>query len=292
MSTLGVGKHQLMRIEETFDTSFTPESFFIGFDRDVFESHMDWLAPTHYLTDTGALVLSMHSWLVRTEHHTVLIDSCIGNGKDRMPRAHWHQLNNPYLERLQAAGVAPEEVDFVMCTHMHGDHVGWNTVQRDGRWVPTFPNAQYVFGRVEYDYWLNNPDPSPVRRNAFNDSVLPVIEAGKAVLVDDGYEIDDAFTVELAPGHTPGNAAITLRDGDAKALFAGDAIHHPIQVWRPDWSTSACSDPDLSRQSRYKLLETCCENGTLLLPAHFAEPHGGHVRRAGDGFELEWLAQA
>lgn len=289
MKTLRVGNHRLDRVEETFDTSFTPEGFFIGFDPEVFGAHMDWLAPTHYRPELGTLVLSMHSWLVRTDRHTVLIDACIGNGKDRMPRAHWHRLDTPFLHRLRSAGVAPEEIDYVMCTHMHADHVGWNTVLQDGRWVPTFPNARYVFGRIEFDYWLNNPDPSPVRRNAFSDSVLPVVESNQAVLVDDGYAIDDSFTVELAPGHTPGNASIRLRDGDSEALFAGDAVHHPIQVWRPDWSTTACSDPDLSRASRCRIVEACCERNTLLLPAHFAAPHGGYVRAAGDGFKLEWL---
>ena len=289
MSTLAIGNHRAHRIEETFDVSFKPEEFFLDFDPEYFQSHMQWLAPTHYREDLGTMVLSMHSWLVRTARHTVLIDACIGNGKDRMPRAHWHQLDNPYLQRLHAAGIAPEEIDFVMCTHMHADHVGWNTVLKNGRWVPTFTNARYVFGRVEYEYWLNNPDPSPVRRNAFADSVLPVIEADQAMLVEDGYELDESFTVELAPGHTPGNANIRLSDGGKQALFAGDAIHHPIQVWRPQWSTTACSDPELSKLSRYRILEACCDRDTLLLPAHFAAPHGGHVVRDGDGFRLQWL---
>ena len=290
MNGLQVGRHRVDRIEETFDLSFTPEEFFLGFDPEVFAANMGWLAPTHYRPDLGTLVLSLHSWLVRTDRHTVLIDACIGNGKDRMPRAHWHELNTLYLDRMRAAGVAPEEVDFVMCTHLHGDHVGWNTGLENGHWVPTFPNARYLFGRTEYDYWLNNPDPSPVRRNAFNDSVLPIIEQDRAVLVDDGYQVDDSFTVELAPGHTPGNAAIRLHDGDDQALFAGDSIHHPIQVQRAEWSTIACSDPEQSSQSRVKLLESCCEHRTLLLPAHFATPHGGRVHRDGASYRLEWLA--
>ncbi|MBT6275180.1 MAG: MBL fold metallo-hydrolase [Chromatiales bacterium] len=289
MSTIAVGKHRLDRVHEMVDTSFAAASFLPDLDPEVMASHMDWLAPTHYFPDTGHIVLSMHSWLVRTDKHTVLIDACVGNGKDRMPRAHWHNLDTPYLQRLADAGVAPEEIDFVMCTHMHGDHVGWNTVQKDGRWVPTFPNARYIFGAIEYDYWLNNPDPSPIRRNAFNDSVLPVVESGQAVMVDDGYELDDALSVVLAPGHTPGNATIRLKDGDDVAMFAGDAIHHPIQIWRPDWSTSACTDPVQSRASRFRLLETCCEHNALLVPAHFAPPHAGHVREEGDGFRFEWL---
>lgn len=289
MSKLTLGDVGLLRVHETVDTSFTPEGFFLDFDPGVFATHTDWLVPAHYLRETNNLVLSMHSWVVRTGRHTILIDACIGNGKDRMPRAHWHMLQTPFLENLCRAGVEPEDIDFVMCTHMHADHVGWNTIQDDGRWVPTFPNARYVFGRVEYEHWLAHPDPSPIRRNAFADSVLPVVEAGRAELVEDGYQVDDCLTVELSPGHTPGNVNIRLQSRQQSAVFAGDVIHHPIQVYRSDWSTTACFDPVESAHSRRRIVEDCCEHGALLLPAHFAAPHGGYVRDCGDGFTLEWL---
>ena len=177
----------------------------------------------------------------------------------------------------------------MMCTHMHADHIGWNTVLEDGRWVPTFPRARYLFSRIEYEHWTAHPDPSPIRRNAFNDSVLPVVEAGRADMIEDGHEVDGAFRVELAPGHTPGNVHIRLASKGSEAMFAGDVVHHPIQVYRPDWSTVACIDPVASAASRRRLLETCCERGALLLPAHFPAPHGGRVREAPGGFKLEWL---
>jgi glyoxylase-like metal-dependent hydrolase (beta-lactamase superfamily II) len=177
-----------------------------------------------------------------------------------------------------------------MCTHLHADHVGWNTVLRDGRWVPTFPNARYLFSRVEYEHWSAHPDPNPIRRNAFLDSVLPVVEAGRAEMIEDGHEVDGALTVELAPGHTPGNVHIRLASRGSEAVFSGDVIHHPIQVYRPDWSTVACVDPAASAASRRRLLETCSERGALLLPAHFPEPHGARVRAAGDSFEIRWPA--
>jgi glyoxylase-like metal-dependent hydrolase (beta-lactamase superfamily II) len=289
MDRLTVGEATLFRVEEMVDTSFTGRGFFPAFDPEVLRPHLGWLAPNYYIVERDALVFSMHSWVVKTGRHTVLIDTCIGNDKDRMPRAHWHQLNTPFLDRLRTSGTAPEAVDYVMCTHMHADHVGWNTRLTDGRWVPTFPNARYLFSRVEYEHWVAHPDPNPIRRNAIHDSVLPIVEAGRAEMIEDGHEVDGAFTVELAPGHTPGNVHIRLASRGAEAVFSGDVIHHPIQVHRPDWSTVACLDPIASAASRRRLLETCSARGALLLPAHFPAPHGARVRASGNGFELRWL---
>ena len=289
MDRLTIGDATVVRVEEMVDTTFTAKGFFPDFDPEALRPHMPWLAPRYYIPDRDALVFSMHSWVVKTGRHTVIIDTCIGNDKDRMPRAHWHRMRSPFLERLRASGTAPEDVDYVMCTHLHPDHVGWNTVLADGRWVPTFPKARYLFARIEYEHWLAHPDQNPIRRNAFNDSVLPVVEAGRAQMIEDGHEVDGTFSVVLAPGHTPGTAYIRLASRGSEAIFAGDAIHHPMQVYRVDWSTVACVDPVAAAASRRRLLETCCERGTLLLPAHFAAPHGGHVRDGHGTFELRWL---
>jgi glyoxylase-like metal-dependent hydrolase (beta-lactamase superfamily II) len=290
MDRLTIGEATVVRVEEMVDTSFTAAGFFLNFDPAALQPHLDWLAPRYYIPERDALVFSMHAWVVKTGRHTVLIDTCIGNDKDRMPRTHWHQMKTPFLERLRATGTAPEEIDYVMCTHLHADHVGWNTMLRDGRWVPTFPKARYLFARVEYEHWLKNPDPSPIRRNAFHDSVLPVVEAGRVDLIEDGHEVDGAFTVQLAPGHTPGNAAIRLASKGTEALFVGDSVHHPLQVYHVDWSTHVCTDPAAAATSRRRLLERCAERGSLLLPAHFPAPHGAHVRDVGGGFDLRWLA--
>jgi glyoxylase-like metal-dependent hydrolase (beta-lactamase superfamily II) len=284
-----VGEAELLRIDEMVDMSWKPESFFRNFDADVIDAQLDWLVPGHYRKNQGCLVMSVHSWVVRTERHTVLIDSCIGNQKDRMPRASWHNLDTPFLHRLRNACVDPQEVDYVMCTHMHADHVGWNTMLKNGSWIPTFPNARYVFGRAEYEHWLKYPSRSPIHRNAFNDSVLPVVAAGQAELVDDGYQLDDNFVVELAPGHTPGNVIIRLSSKQSLAIFAGDVVHHPLQIYHPEWSTIGCLDPEESVATRRQTLESCCEQSALLVPAHFAAPHAGYVRDSGVGFEFEWL---
>jgi glyoxylase-like metal-dependent hydrolase (beta-lactamase superfamily II) len=290
MDRLTVGDAAVVRVEEMVDTTFTASGFFVGFDPEGLRPHLSWLAPRYYIPERDALVFSMHAWLVKTGRHTVLIDTCIGNDKERMPRAHWHHLQTPFLDRLRAAGTAPEAVDYVMCTHLHADHVGWNTRLDDGRWVPTFPNARYLFARVEYDHWFKNPDPNPIRRAAFLDSVLPIVEAGRADMIEDGHEVDGSFTVELAPGHTPGNVHIRLASRGSEAVFAGDSIHHPMQVYEVGWSTVACVDPAAAAASRRRLLERCVERGSLLLPAHFAAPHAAHVRDTRGRFALDWLA--
>lgn len=289
METLAVGDATVARVEEMIDTTFTAAGFFRPFEPEALRPHMAWLAPRYYIADRDALVFSMHAWVVKTGRHTVLIDTCIGNDKERMPRTHWHRMNTPFLERLRKSGTAPEDVDYVMCTHLHPDHVGWNTRLQNGRWVPTFPKARYLFARAEYEHWLKHPDPNPVRRTAFVDSVLPVVEADRAEMIEDGHEVDGGFTVELAPGHTPGNVFIRLASRGAEALFAGDTIHHPMQAYEVGWSTVACTDPVAAAASRRRLLELCCERGALLLPAHFPAPYGAHVSAAGESFALRWL---
>jgi glyoxylase-like metal-dependent hydrolase (beta-lactamase superfamily II) len=289
MDRVTIGDVSVVRIEEMVDTTFTAEGFFRPFEREALQPHLSWLAPRYYIPERDALVLSMHAWVVKTGRHTVLIDTCIGNDKERMPRAHWHHMKTPFLERLRAAGAAPEDIDYVMCTHLHADHVGWNTTLKDGRWVPTFPKARYLFARVEYEHWYKNPDPHPIRRAAFYDSVLPIVEANRADMIEDGHQVDDALTVVLAPGHTPGNVYIRLASKGQEAIFAGDSVHHPMQAYEVGWSTVACADPAAAAVSRRRLLESCVERGSMLLPAHFPAPFGAHVRAKGNNFELRWL---
>ena len=286
---IDLGSAQIYRIEECIDTSFLGKSFFPQFKSELLNNLPGWLLPHHYHPDSGALVLSMHSWIVKTERYTVLIDACIGNDKDRMPRAHWHRRQGDFLHRLAALGFQPSDIDVVMCTHMHADHVGWNTVLRDGRWVTTFPKAQYLFSREEYEHASTYEHPNPIMRQAFNDSVLPVVESGQALMIQDGHEVDEMFTVQLAPGHTPGNAMLRLQTPAQEALFVGDVIHHPIQVYHPELSTMACQDPQASMQSRLRMLHHCCEHHTLMLPAHFAAPHGGFIEERAAGLGLRWL---
>jgi hypothetical protein len=238
---MNVGDAVVTRVEEMIDTSFTAAGFFRPFEPAALRPHMEWLAPRYYIPERDALVFSMHAWVVKTGRHTVLVDTCIGDDKERMPRAHWHHLKTGFLDRLRKAGAAPEAVDYVMCTHMHADHVGWNTKLADGRWVPTFPKARYLFARVEYEHWQKNSDPSPLRRAAFADSVLPIVEAGRADMIEDGHEVDRALTVQLAPGHTPGNAASRRRG--TKPFLPGTRCITPCRCSRSGGAPSRASIP-------------------------------------------------
>ena len=234
----------------------------------------------------GMLVLCFQSFLIRTGSANILVDTCVGNDKDRPFLEPWHRLRTPWLKRLAEAGVSPEDIDFVCCTHLHADHVGWNTRLQDGRWVPTFPNARYLFARKEVEYWesLQSDDPDNLFRYAWQDSVLPVVAAGQATLVDSDHEIHEGIQIVDAHGHTPGNVIIALDDGSQKAVMSGDVMHHPVQIERPQWSSEFCVDPEHANRTRRALLEQLSDTGTVLLAAHFPTPRGMHIVSQGDGF--------
>jgi glyoxylase-like metal-dependent hydrolase (beta-lactamase superfamily II) len=294
VATWSIGEVSVTRVEEQLGfASFPPEQYLDGFERAVLERHLSWLVPDHYSPEHNRLVSSVHSWLIRTPRHTILLDCCAGNHKQRPGFARFHQLDTPYLARLRAAGAAPEDIDIVLCTHLHSDHVGWNTMLRDGRWVPTFPNARYLFSRTENE--IGDPRGNPKaaadlqRCSAYHDSVLPVIEAGQAVLLDGVHAIDDAMLIEPAPGHTPGHIILKLADRGARALFSGDAIHHPLQVYMPQWNSRFCELPSEARATRRRLLEHCAEDKALLFPIHFGAPHVAAIARESDAFSLQFV---
>jgi glyoxylase-like metal-dependent hydrolase (beta-lactamase superfamily II) len=283
MKPIGLGTARVTRIEESFFTDFKAASFFPDWRPEVLAQHRRWLVPDHFDEVRGALNLSVHSWLIRTGRHTVLVDTCVGNDK-RSDYPAWHMKSWPYLARLAAAGVAPEQVDFVMCTHMHADHIGWNTRLEDGRWVPTFPNARYVFSKAEYDHYRALDRSSPEGRPSFRDSVLPVVEAGRAQMVEGSHALEDGFLIEPAPGHTPGHVTIKLAAGEARAIFTGDIMHHALQVHYPTWNSEFCADVDQARATRRKVLEHCATTGALMLPAHFGAPFACRIEAKGDAF--------
>jgi glyoxylase-like metal-dependent hydrolase (beta-lactamase superfamily II) len=223
---------------------------------------------------TKQLIMSFHSFVVRTGSATMLVDTCVGNHKERPALAEWHLQERPYLQQLGQLGLAPEDIDFVCCTHLHADHVGWNTRLENGRWVPTFANARYLFARREVDYWeaFHANDPENMFQNSWTDSVLPVLEAGQADLVNDGHEVTHGINITPAPGHTPGNIVIELNDNKHHAVMSGDAIHHPVQIEKPQWSSNFCLDPVESALTRRALLERLSDQDVILLPAHFAGP--------------------
>lgn len=286
MNAMRIGDFEVRRISEFEGPFIAPEAFFPAYDPKILDDNPDMRGPGLIDPATGKLVFSFHSFVVKTAHHTILVDSCLGNDKERPTRPQFHRLKTSYLADLARAGVQPEAVDFVLCTHLHWDHVGWNTRLENGRWVPTFPNARYVIAQREFDHWqavAARGEDSP-HRLAFEDSVLPIVRSGQSLLVGDDYALDDGFWFEPAPGHTPGNVVIHARSHGDEAIFLGDILHHQFQLMMPEWSTVACSDRDQSRRTRIRLIEEHAERGTRLMPGHFPAPTVGRIVRRGSAY--------
>jgi glyoxylase-like metal-dependent hydrolase (beta-lactamase superfamily II) len=287
MTEVKIGAATVSRIEESYEPNFDAAKFFADWRPDVVEQHRDWMVSDHYDPASGFLKLSIHSWLIRLGGRTILIDACVGNDKHRPARPKWHMMKSRYLERMAEAGVRPEEVDMVMCTHLHLDHVGWNTRLDNGRWVPTFPNARYVFSKTDYDHYLQldrDPQQGPANHGSFRDSVLPIVDAGLAEMVDGAHTVDEHLSIAPAPGHTPGTVAIRLASRGDSAMFCGDILHHAVQVFNPDWNSFACADGPNARKSRRKVLEDCAGSGALLMPAHFGAPFVCRIDERGSRF--------
>jgi glyoxylase-like metal-dependent hydrolase (beta-lactamase superfamily II) len=246
----------------------------------------DWMKKARAIDDNDVLILCFQSYIVRTPHHTILIDSCIGNDKQRPARPNWHQkTDDNYMRALKAAGFSVGDIDYVMCTHLHVDHVGWNTRMENGRWVPTFPNARYVFGKSEYDYWHEQNAKAEVP--PFADSVLPVIEAKRAELVGNDFAIGDHARILPTPGHTPGHVAFSFGKGKDDAVFAGDLVHSPLQALYPELSPKFDVDPKQAAVTRRSFFERYCDTNTLCCTAHFPSPSSGKIKRKGNAFVCE-----
>jgi len=250
----------------------------------LLDENRHWLQP-HSLNHEDRFNLCYQSYVVRTPHHVILVDSCLGNDKDR-PRPEWHmRTGDGYIRALAAAGLTVDDVDFVMCTHLHGDHVGWNTRLLDGRWVPTFPNARYVFAEREFS--ATRDGHAAKHNEAYVDSVLPVVEAGMADIVADDFAIGDHVRILPTPGHTAGHIALCFGKGRDDVVMTGDLIHVPIQMRYPEMSFVRDLDPALAAITRRAFFERYCDTQTLCCTAHFPSPSVGHVRRWGDGFRLD-----
>ncbi|MGW8062105.1 MBL fold metallo-hydrolase [Streptomyces ziwulingensis] len=246
-----------------------------------------WLHP-HFAGQDGILHIDSHSFAFVVHGLRVLVDTGIGNGKARANPA-WHNLRTDFLERLTAAGFPPDSVDLVILTHLHADHVGWNTRQVNGEWVPTFPNARYLTSRAEREFWATY-DMEEAREQMFRDSVIPVEQAGLLSTVDvphKGAEIAPGLRLIPTPGHTPGHVAVELAGQGETALISGDCIHHPVQLAHPVIGACVDIDPQQSEATRRKLLGSLAGTDTLLLGTHFAPPTAGRVVAHGDAYRLE-----
>ena len=242
--------------------------------------------------EASFMTFSVHSWVIELDGRTILIDSCCGNHKNRsLPEV--SGLDTDYLGNLRRAGFAPEDIDLVMCTHLHFDHVGWNTRAENGKWVPTFANATYLFGKRDYAYFKSNPEGEVLHHEAFLDSIAPVMDAGKAELVDEDHvahrEIHDGIWLEPAFGHSPGCCTINAEAGGPPALFWGDVIHHPVQLIRHDLKFAFDADGAMASETRKRTMQRAADEQLLCFPAHFRRTSAGHVKRDGDAFRYEWI---
>jgi glyoxylase-like metal-dependent hydrolase (beta-lactamase superfamily II) len=240
-----------------------------------------WLIP-HFATEEGRLKMSIHSLVVETPKHRIVVDTGLGNDKEGRGVPTWNNRKGPYLETMAASGFPPESIDTVLCTHLHVDHVGWNTRLIDGTWVPTFPNARYLFGRTEYEHWRDHSDTED-KIAVFKDSVQPIVDAGRAELIPSDFRLTQEITLLPTPGHSPGHMSILIKSAGEEALLTGDVAHHPCQMAHLEWSSTVDSDPAQSRATRRELFSRFADTPTLVIGGHFS---AGHIRRDGDAFQF------
>ena len=285
--TQRIGKVTIDRVEEQQLRQVPPGWLFPSSSVAEFEQASQRLDVQDVEANREQLVLSIHTWVVRTPDHLILIDTGAGNDKDRPRNPSFHHSTTPYLDRLAEAGVNPADVDYVINTHLHVDHSGWNTVHREGKWVPTFPNARYIFPRREQQYWSTEAirDDTAHSEFVYQDSVLPVIEAGLVDYVEsDGGKLLDIFEFIPTPGHSVGHMSVKIVSDGQQAIIAGDLMHHPTQVYRPDWNTVFCEYAEDAIASRQRMLDYCADTGAQYFSIHFPGTGSGFVRRDGHGF--------
>jgi glyoxylase-like metal-dependent hydrolase (beta-lactamase superfamily II) len=246
---------------------------------------LPWLIP-HFATEEGRLKMSIHSLVVETPKHRIVVDTGLGNHKQGRGVPTWNDRDGPFLQVLTAAGFPPESIDTVLCTHLHVDHVGWNTRLVNGNWVPTFPNARYLFGKSEYEHWRDHSD-EPSQAAVFNDSVKPIMDAGKAELIASDARLTDEIRMIPTAGHSPGHMSVHITSDGAEGVLTGDVAHHPCQMAHLDWSSTADSDSKQSAETRRELFARLADRPVLVIGGHF---DAGHIRRDGEAFKYVALA--
>jgi glyoxylase-like metal-dependent hydrolase (beta-lactamase superfamily II) len=258
--------------EGTFLKEATPETL----------RSMPWLYP-NFVQEDGSLNLSIHALLVEAKGLRLVVDTCVGNDKPR-GITNGRPLHRPFLEHLAEAGFPRESVNTVVCTHLHVDHVGWNTMLENGKWVPTFPNARYLIGRQEYEHWIKDEDTE--QKQIISDSVAPIFESGLAQKVEMNHRISPEVRLMPTTGHTPGHVSVVIESKGETAIITGDMMHHPCQIGHPEWSPAFDTDKDAARITRRAMLKDWADKPILIIGTHFSAPTAGHIKRDGDSYKF------
>lgn len=289
MKLCSLGEVEVSTLIEREGPQRKTTELFPGANRERAREHLREMESFLYLPASDRIYNTYQSFLLKVPGRTVLIDTCGGDNKARSP----HFLaypKKPWLDALAAEGLSFEDIDLVICTHLHVDHVGWNTRLVDGRWVPSFPNAKYIFGRLECEYWeAQVKNGNDLAGRIWTDSCLPVLSAGRANLVEMDADLGDGLRLRPAPGHTPGMFCVSFSDKqDNKIIFVGDVLHHPIQCREPDWSTCFCENPALAAKTRRELFEEIADTETLVAPEHVPFPTVGRIESDGNRFRYRF----
>lgn len=246
-------------------------------------AQIPWLVP-QYVTAEGLLKIAIHAIVIDTGQQRILVDPCVGNGRVRRSPI-YNMLQTPFLDELEAAGYRREQITYVINTHLHMDHVGWNTMQRGDTWVPTFPNARYLLPRGDFAYYSASADED--RRTMLADSVLPIIEADLVDFFEGDRQIAPEVSLAATPGHSPGHVSVIVEAAERRAVITGDVLHSPSQISHPEWSSGFDVDPEASRATRRAFLREHADAGTLVIGTHFPAPSAGRVLGDGERYRFE-----
>ena len=283
MTAIELGDVKVRRIVEQEGPFFPVHDFFPKFTKEMMAANSNWLQP-RYIDKDGKLVLCIQSYVVETRHHRILIDTCVGNHKPRPHRPFWHNMTSDRWETgLAALGLGVNDIDFVMCTHLHVDHVGWNTRLENGRWVPTFPKARYIFADRELEFWTERQKQNPEAAPWITDSVLPVVAAGQVDIVKSDYAFNDHVQLVPAPGHTIDQYCVLAGKAGKDALITGDMVHSPVQVKYPEIGMMSDYNSEQAGESRKRIFSRFCDTQTLICTGHFPSPSSGRITRDKDG---------
>ena len=247
-------------------------------------AHDNWLRP-NFLDADGDMILSIHAFLISAGGLNIIVDTCAGNGKKLPLYPEWNDLNTPFLESMAELGFPADKIDRVLCTHLHFDHVGWNTHLVDGQWIPTFPNARYLFGATEWEFWKDADD--PYESHALDQALQPIFDAEQVDLVESSHQINDEISLIPTPGHTPGHVSILIRSKGEEAVITGDMFHHPLQMAKPGWVDMADVESSLAEKTRVEFMQRFGDSETTVLGTHFATPTAGKIVSDGPGYKFE-----